>query len=152
LEMLGRVERAKTNMLRNVAGRVKSIGNRGCDSGCDNGCGCGNSCGCGNGAAPTCGCEVNACNAAPACCDSGCGAPKCGLLSRLFARKSACDTGCDTGCSTCNSCSAAPAAGTPAPAPAVSGDAAPMPPAPVVDPSAYLNSNRRVIQATSYVR
>jgi hypothetical protein len=27
-----------------------------------------------------------------------------------------------------------------------------MPPAPVVDPSAYLNNNRRVIQATSYVR
>jgi hypothetical protein len=27
-----------------------------------------------------------------------------------------------------------------------------MPPAPVVDPSAYLQSNRRVIQATSYVR
>jgi hypothetical protein len=27
-----------------------------------------------------------------------------------------------------------------------------MPPAPVVDPSAYLQSKRRVIQASSYVR
>ena len=153
LELLGRVEKAKMDMLRNVACKVRNVG-KGCDTCCDTGCGCG--------AAPTCGCEVNACDpckAAPTCgceisacdpcgCDSGCGKKK-GLLSKLFAKKSCCDTGCDTGCSSCSSCGTSTSA--PAPAPAAA-SAAPMPPAPVVDPSAYLNSNRRVIQATSYVR
>jgi hypothetical protein len=75
------------------------------------------------------------------------------LLSRLFQKRNkCCDAGCcDAGCcDTCSSCNSAPAA--PAAAPAVSGEAAPQPPAPVVDPSAYLQSNRRVVQATSYVR
>jgi hypothetical protein len=40
----------------------------------------------------------------------------------------------------------------PAPAPAPA-EAAPMPPAPVVDPSAFLPTQRRVVQASnSYVR
>ncbi len=158
LELLGKLEAKKHALFARKSG---------CDSGC--GCGADPSCGCevvdpscgceiaacgdGCGAAPSCGCEIAACG--PAACDSGCGAKKCGgLLSKLFAHKSkkaGCDAGCDTayvssGCSSCAG-SAAPIA-----APAVSGDAAPMPPAPIVDPSAYLQSNRRVIQATSYVR
>jgi hypothetical protein len=72
-------------------------------------------------------------------------------LSKLFKKKNnCCDAlACDAcGCaSACNSCGSAPVA-----APVVHGDAAPMPPAPIVDPSAYLQSNRRVIQATSYIR
>jgi hypothetical protein len=71
------------------------------------------------------------------------------LLARLFGHhKSNCDSACDacgcgeaTGCSGCSSSSEAAAS-----------DAAPVPPAPVVDPSAYLNSKRRVIQASSYTR
>ncbi len=128
----------------------------GCDTGCapacepscgiaDPSCGCESTpaCGSGCGAAPTCGCEI----AAPSCdTGCGCGPKKCGLLSKLFKHKHGCDTACDAcptaGCSSCG--------GSAAPAPAAS--AAPMPPAPVVDPSAYLQSNRRVIQATSYVR
>jgi hypothetical protein len=136
LELLGRIEANKRAMLS----RMFSSG-----SCCDNGCGAAPSCGCE--IAPSCGCEV-----APACdpcCDTGCG-PRRGLLSRLFHRKSACDVCCDSGssCSTCNTCGES----APAAAPAASGDAAPTPPAPVVDPSAYQNSNRRVVQATSYVR
>lgn len=126
--------------------------NNGCDNGCasaceptcgvaDPSCGCESACG----AAPSCGCEV-------ATCDSGCGRGHKGLLARIFKHKhnrGGCDVGCDScgssaGCSSCGGGGVA--------APAASGDAAPMPPAPVVDPSAYLQSNRRVIQATSYVR
>ncbi len=74
------------------------------------------------------------------------------LLSSLFKRSSCCDMGCDPCCaapscdSGCNSCGG----NAPVAAPAASG-AAPAPPAPVVDPSAYLNSKRRVVQ-TSFVR
>ena len=146
LELLGRVEHAKHKMLCKVRNIGK--GRACCDSGCatDPSCGCEIS-SCDPCAAPTCGCEVNACD--PCGCDTACCKPRRGLLSKLFAKKSCCDAGCDTGCSTgCSSCgsSAAPAA-----APAAA-DAAPMPPAPVVDPSAYLNSNRRVVQATSFTR
>lgn len=143
----------------------------GCESPCGDACGAAPTCGCeisacgdACGAAPTCGCEISACGdacgAAPSCgceiaaCDSGCGSKKkCGgLLSKLFKKRgnSCCDAmACDSGCASapCGCSSAAPVA-----APAVEGQAAPMPPAPVVDPSAYLQSNRRVIQATSYVR
>lgn len=113
--------------------------------GCEQACvdPCAGACG-----APSCGCEV-------AACDTGCGRGRHhgGLLARIFKhrhRNECCDLGCDS-CGVaagCNSCGGgvAPAA------PAVGGEAAPMPPAPVVDPSAYLQSNRRVIQATSYVR
>ncbi len=102
-------------------------------------------------AAPTCGCEVAApacdpCGAAPSC-DSGCGcAPKCGrpgILAKLFRHKSCCDSACDAApsCSSCSSCGSTTMA-----APV---DAAPAAPAPVVDPHAYLNTQRRVIQASS---
>ncbi|MCA9153134.1 MAG: hypothetical protein KDA38_00040 [Planctomycetales bacterium] len=110
----------------------------GCDNGCaSNGCcdpGCGPSCGCDNGCATNCCAGKSGC-CEPACgCDNGCAANGC----------------CDNGC-TGNGC--APACGCEhgaAPAPAVGGDdMAPMPPAPVVDPSAYLSSQRRVIQAST---
>ncbi len=117
------------------------------------------SCGCETASCgPTCGAEIascDPCNAGPSCgaeiascdpcgapaCDSGCGFKKHhgGLFSKLFKHKSCCDEiACDA-CPTagCSSCGSAPAA-SPAAAPA-----------PVVDPSAYMNTNRRVIQASS---
>jgi hypothetical protein len=159
--------------LMELLGKAKcSLGKLGsrracCDSGCADAC-----------AAPTCGCEIAACDpcAAPSCgceiaaCDP-CAAPSCGrscggLLGKLFQRKNrccdsmvaSCDTGCasggcSSGCSSCGGGSVSyPSSSAPVAAPEVHGDAAPMPPAPIVDPSAYLQSNRRVIQATSYVR
>ena len=106
---------------------------------------------------PACGCEVacDPCHAAPVCgceavtCDSCC-APKRnrGLLSRLFGnlhRKSCCDAGCDVGCDPCG-CGVSNGHGH-------EPSAAPMPPAPVVDPSASVSGKRRVIQASAvYVR
>jgi hypothetical protein len=148
MELLGKFECAKRGLFSRHA----------CDSGCAApSCGCEVACDpCG--AAPSCGCEIAACDpcgAAPSCgCEiacNPCGSRKHGgLLSKLFKRRgsSCCDAValCDSGCSSCSSMSA------PLAAPVMRGDAAPMPPAPVVDPSAYLQSNRRVIQATSYVR
>ncbi len=111
-------------------------------------------------AAPSCGCEIAACDpCGTTCCDSACGKKAGGLLSKLFQRKNrgyGCDSLCDSGCATsgCSSCVGGSVShgSSPVAAPVVNGDAAPMPPAPIVDPSAYLQSNRRVIQATSYVR
>lgn len=124
-----------------------------CDSGCGDPCGI-PSCGC-EIAAPSCGVEISACDP---CGAASCG-PRCGgLLGKLFQRKNhgcdalACDTGCASGCSSCGSGNISYPSSAPVAAPQVNGDAAPMPPAPIVDPSAYLQSNRRVIQATSYVR
>ena len=166
LELLGKVKAKKHALL---AGLHSSSCDTGCASACEpscgvevGGCAADPSCGCEMSAcaAPTCGCEISSCD--PCGCDSGCGTKKCGgLLSKLFQRKNSigCDSGCDAcavassgcagGCSSCGSSTVAPA---PVSAPAIHGDAAPMPPAPIVDPSAYLQSNRRVIQATSYVR
>jgi hypothetical protein len=151
LELIGRIEARKRAVLGGLFNH---------SAGCDTGCCAAPSCGC-EMAAPSCGCEIAApscgCgNAAPSCgcevvsscggCDSGC-APRAGLLSRLFQRRHSlcggCDAGCDSGCTSCGSAVSAPA---------VHGDAAPMPPAPVVDPSAYMQTNRRVVQATSFVR
>ena len=140
-----------------------------CDNGCAAGpsCGCESACGNGNGcgAAPSCGCESacgngNGCGAAPSCgcetaCGNGCDAGPGRiakmhhrLLSKLFKKRGGCDSlACDSCTPACSSCGSAPVS-----APAVHSEAAPMAPAPVVDPSAYLQSNRRVVQATSYVR
>jgi hypothetical protein len=88
------------------------------------------------------------------------------LLDRLFACKSCgCGNGCGKGC---GCAAAAPSCAAPscaAAAPACGCDAAakgahaghpdmvPMPPAPVVDPSAYIPTQRRVVHAsTSLVR
>jgi hypothetical protein len=150
-ELLCAAKQKKDHLLHRLHHR-----NNCCDTGCASACeptcaavpscGCESACGAGCGAAPTCGCEV----AAP-CCDSGCGGHHHGLLHRLFKhrRNNAC---CDTACDACGVASSCSSCGGGVAAPAASGDAAPMPPAPVVDPSAYLQSNRRVIQATSYVR
>lgn len=140
----------------------------GCNKGCKlfkgPSCGCEDPCNKGCAAAPSCGCEAPACgcNAAPSC---GCEAvdPCCNkglkislqirrpnLLGKLFKKSACCDAcGCDTGCAAapCSSCGG----NAPVAAPAASGEVAPAPPAPVVDPSAYLNSKRRVVQ-TSFVR
>ena len=107
---------------------------------------CGSGCGSGCGSAPSCGAEIAACDpcGAPSC-DSGCGhkRAKHGLLAKIFKckSKSCCDApvSCDSCApSGCNSC------GSTAPA------AAPMAaPAPVVDPHAYMNTKRHVIQASS---
>ena len=98
-------------------------------------------------AAPSCGCEMAACG--PAACDSGCGCGKKkhhGLLSKLFSCHK-----CDKGCDACDACDAvaSPCGCTSTYAPMSTPMAPAMAPAPVVDPSAYLNSKRRVIQASS---
>lgn len=113
-----------------------------CDAGCEPACGCEAPCDPCGAAGPACGCEA-------AGCDSGCcSKPRNrGLLSKLFGnlhRKSnGCDIGCDSagcGCGVSHSNGDYPSA-------------APMPPAPVVDPSASVSSKRRVIQASAvYVR
>ena len=115
---------------------------------CGSGCGSG----CGPSRGPSCGAEIAACDpcGAPSC-DSGCGLKigKRGLLAKIFKCKSSCDSSCDAAPS-CNSCGSAPSGcsscgGTSLSAPA----AAPMAPAPVVDPHAYMNTKRHVIQASS---
>ena len=125
-----------------------TIADPSCGAEMASGCGAGPTCGaeingsaCGLGA-PTCGAEISACDpcgAAPACDGiRGFGIKKHGgLLSKLFKHKSGCDVACDAAPAGCSSCGSAPVA-----APA-------MAPAPVVDPHAYLNTNRRVIQASS---
>jgi len=101
-------------------------------------------------AAPTCGAEIAACDpcsAAPSC-DSGFGGRKhCGLLAKIFScKKKSCDEGACDACATpvaagCSSCG-----GTAVSAPMASPMAAP---APVVDPHAYMNTKRHVIQASN---
>ncbi|MBN8604147.1 MAG: hypothetical protein J0M26_24245 [Planctomycetes bacterium] len=120
-----------------------------CNS-CDPGCGIETSA-CGCAAAPACGpaCGIET----PACCDNGCDSgckikrPR--LLDLLFKCKSkGCDETCCDAMSSCGCGEAAPAA----PAAPAASEAAPMPPAPTTDHSAQLQSKRRVIQASSYVR
>lgn len=121
-----------------------------CKSACG-GCQVEQSCGCD--AEPACGCE-----AAPSCC----GRRHRGLLHHLFAHKrhcghqSACSS-CDSGCSSCeggmvNGGGYDQNAPTPAAPGAEGGDAAPMPPAPMADPSASLRNHNRIFQASKYVR
>ena len=138
----------------------------GCEAAPSCGCEAAPSCGCE--AAPSCGCEAApscGCEAAPSCgcgCGGGllgklkkCGGNCCPLLKLNLPKISGCGCGCSAapscGCAgesqiDCDSPSEAPAAnnGDPGEAPDAS-DAAPMPPAPLVDPSAFLPSKRRVI-------
>lgn len=112
-------------------------------------------------------CEPSCCQKVVSCCDP-CG-DKCGcepackpsckrpcLLERIFScnRKSCCKSSCCDSCTSgCNGCSVGcttMGGGKAAPAPAMEGDEmAPMPPAPVVDPSAYLPAKRRVVHAST---
>ena len=106
---------------------------------------------CGSGyAAPSCGAEIAACDPCSSgpSCDSGFGGRKhCGLLAKIFSGKK---KGCDAGA--CDSCASPVAAGcsscggTAISAPVASPMAAP---APVVDPHAYMNTKRHVIQASN---
>lgn len=158
MELCGK---AKCHVNRLTSHRACGAPSCGCEIAAPACGGCGSSsCDGGCGAAPSCGCEIAACDPCGATgCDSGCGRKCGGLLGKLFQRKHrghGCDSLCDSGCSTggCSSCGGGSVSygSSPVAAPVVNGDAAPMPPAPIVDPSAYLQSNRRVIQATSYVR
>ena len=115
--------------------------------------------------APSC-CEPACCE--PACCEPACCQPSCKkrcrpcLLERIFGCRKSC---CDSGCNACDSCTVScgcdagcdagctmggAGGGKGAPAPAMEGsEMAPMPPAPVVDPSAYLPAKRRVVHAST---
>ena len=102
---------------------------------------------CGSGyAAPSCGAEIAACDpcSAASSCDSGFGGRKhCGLLAKIFSGKK---KGCDAGA--CDSCASPVAAGCSS----CGGTAVSAPmaaPAPVVDPHAYMNTKRHVIQASN---
>ena len=111
-----------------------------CDSGCDSGC-C-------KAAEPACGAD-NACK--PACCKPAMN--RCGLLDRIRCRprllnRCGCDDSCDKGCKkatcgcepACGSDYAAPENKEESPKPEPAQDTAstgPVPPAPVVDPSAF---------------
>jgi hypothetical protein len=70
---------------------------------------------------------------------------------RCCKSKCGCDNGCNNGCTAgCGCAAAAPSCGyDAAPAPAANGDMPPMPPAPVVDPSAFVPSQRRVVHAST---
>ncbi len=147
--------------------RLRSHCRTSCDSKCgDPGCGAEPSCGCDTGCVvdPGCGCDDG--------CDTGCAAKPCrkrcrvSLLDRIFShrcsKKTGCcepSCGCDTGCEpTCgcepscgcdNGCGdVAPIAPAPAKAPKKAAKkVTATPPAPVVDPSAFLPTKRHFIQA-----
>ncbi len=96
---------------------------------------------CGCEAEPECGCEAEpdcGCEAEPDCgCDTGCTKrSRRTLLDDLLGslRKSC-------GCDTADCCDAGGDAGA--------DEAAPMPPAPIVDPSAFVPQKRRVVQAST---
>ncbi len=108
---------------------------------------------------PTCGCDAKpaGCAAKPSCgtdagCDNGCRKARCCrpcLLERIFSCNR-CNKGCgDKGCGAKAGCGAEPTCGCGAPAAAEGGEMAPMPPAPVVDPSAYVPAQRRVVHAST---
>ncbi|GIW90205.1 MAG: hypothetical protein KatS3mg109_0637 [Pirellulaceae bacterium] len=109
-------------------------------------------------AKPACGCEAKpaGCAAKPACgAEKACGVEaKCrqrcrpNLLERIFSCHRC---GChDRGCAGKNGCGceAKAACGCDAPAKA-DGEMAPMPPAPIVDPSAYIPAQRHVVAASA---
>jgi hypothetical protein len=139
----------------------------GCDSGCGakGGCAAAAKCGC-DAAAATCGCEAKGpacgCDGANKCgCDKGCKSNCGGLLDRIFGSrccKSKCGSKCDGGChakSGCEAaaakcgCEAAAACGCDGGKASATSVESPMPPAPVVDPSAFIPSPRNVVHATS---
>ena len=91
--------------------------------------------------------EPVCCQPEPTCCDvAPCCKKRGGLLDHLFARRSCKPTCCDVA-PVCDGCTS----GAPVAAPAPAG-AAPMPPAPMADPSASVPSNRRLVRTTSLVK
>ena len=111
--------------------------------------------------------KSNGCSAkGNGCCDKGtsCCKRRC-LLDALFSCKRCCNNGCasksscceakcavDPGCCVDPGCHVHPSCGGhPAPAQKDGGAKAPMPPAPIVDPSAYVPSKRRVVQVSSTI-
>jgi hypothetical protein len=78
------------------------------------------------------------------------------LFDLFKLKKSCCNSCCQTSC--CDSCSSGCGCGSSygnghAAPPAVNGhDAAPVPPAPMADPSASVRHNRRVIPASRIIR
>jgi len=99
-------------------------------------------------------CEDNGCDADPECgcdatpscgCESACGGMRSlGLLDRIFSCKKSgcCDDGCEASCGVGPECGCEGGAAAAA-APATEAGA-PMPPAPVVDPSAFVAPQRSV--------
>jgi len=122
--------------------------NKGCKSNCCRKIRCSNKCNSGC-AAPTCGAAAPSCGCEKAC-KQGC-KDRCRpcLLDRLFSCNSSCKPKCASGCS--KGCAAAPTCGSnsAAPAEAKQGNDSIAPPAPVVDPSAFLPTQRRVVHASA---
>jgi hypothetical protein len=77
-------------------------------------------------------------------CHSG-----CHKRHHCHSGRNSCDNGC--GCNAEASCGCGATGGSAPAASAPSDDAAPMPPAPTADPSASIQSKRRVVSATSVV-
>ncbi len=107
--------------------------------------------------------EVQACCPEPAACDPACGDPCCkpkrcrrpllDALHGMFGRKKCC---CDPGCCQPAGCGAVMIQGGgeatgPAPAMAPEEEAAPLPPAPVADPSAMVRPPQTILQASRRV-
>ncbi len=150
-------------------GLLDGLHNRLFGCGSCNKCGCNKGCGC-EAAAPSC-----AAAAAPSCAAAepscGCNAP-CNSCGRSRCHKSCggcnkCNScghhglldifrcGCHKSCGGCNSCQQACGCGGgdggQATTPTGSDDAAPMPPAPTADPSASIQSKRRMVSASSKI-
>ena len=148
----------------------------GCDAAPSCGCEAAPSCGCE--AAPSCGCEAApSCGCAAPSCGGGLFGKlkKCGNCCSLLKLNLPKMSGCGCGCSAAPSCGCAAGCdaggdagctgegqldyGSPSQAPAAdpgvapeASDAAPMPPAPLVDPSAFVPSKCRVIAASAVSR
>src|SRR5690606_18491976 len=101
---------------------------------------------------PAC-CVEPSCCCAPSCCNSCCRKSFC-LFDLFKCKKTCCNSCCNScGCGTSCGCDSYHGNGH-APAPAAGGvhDAAPVPPAPMADPSASVRHNRRVVPASRVIR
>jgi hypothetical protein len=76
-------------------------------------------------------------------------------LHSIFGHKArkCCKPSCQTCCTAAPACGCEPSCGAAAPAHVHADDAAPVPPAPMTDPSAFVPTQRRVVQASvNFVR
>jgi hypothetical protein len=107
-------------------------------------CGVEPSCGCDSGCGheASCGCETSCCDSGNSCCNAC--QQYCCKTPDIFAGLFGC--GCNHGCGSYG--------GNGHAAPAANGahDAAPVPPAPMADPSAGVRHNRRVLPASRIIR